>query len=315
MDKQTLASRISGRLAGTMAHRHPSTAIVRKRRPCRFVVLAFSALLLATEPLSAAPAYSVFHNSDGFGNTGPSESVGPQATPVNYEFGYQQTYFTGANYGSVYASAGPGSIGITATTFNIGVYAPQRQEVYAGFDFDVFFESPNSDPIDVIMNLELSGSFSNPNFVSNVQVYAGNYRYRHSGIYFGAPQTPNPQGSGMLAGFSAGGSPQTISTGVIANVPVNMPTRMSIQLVTNNGYAPQTSTISFGSTLTFATTGDVFTVLGPDAALIGVNSIDADIVDNRFTVVPLPASLPLLGAGFIWLARRRRPRSRTVTRQ
>ncbi len=305
MDERTSANRDLDRPTGVTPRLQGRTPTNTIRRRYRIAALAAGLLLLTTEPLSAAPEYSVFHNSDGYGNTGPSESVGPQATPIRYEFEYQQTYFTGANFGSVHAAVAPCCIGFSATTFNSGAYGPQRQEVYAGFSFDVYFESPNADPIDVVMNLQLSGTFSNPNFVSNVQVYAGIHSATHSGIYFGAPQTPNPQGSGMLAGFSPDGSAQTISTGVIANVPVNTASRMSIQLVTINGYAPQLSSVAFGSTLSFTTTGEVFSVLGPDAALIGVNSSDANIIDNRFAAVPLPASLPLFGVGLVCLARRR----------
>ena len=245
----------------------------------------------------AAPINYVHHNADGYGNTGPIESVGPQSGSIDYDFPYQQTYFTGANFGEVYANVTPGAVGIFARAHNIGVYAPQRQEVSASSKFDVVFTSPTSDPIDVVLNLELSGEIDPALYLySTVQVSAGITSVgAASGSYSEIldPLSPSPTRDGMLSSFTANGTKQTISTGVLSNVPVNVPVQVFLEMFTIAAYTTETPTISFGNTLNLTTGGDVFSLSGPNASEIEVNSVDASIVNNQFYGVPEPHTLAL----------------------
>ncbi len=263
-------------------------------------LVAIALALVLPASVAAVPVYNLSHQSDSFGNAGPSETVGPQGTPIDYSFS-GVTYFTGANFGTVQANIDRGSIGITATAFNNGAFAPQRQEVSASFQFDVIFGSAGASPIDVMMNMMISGIVSpGNNNSSTVQVFAGrSYLGFHTGFY-----SENKDGmvdrSGLLSGFTDDGTKQLISTGLI-NVPVNVPVQMSLLFKTIQPYSTDTGTISFGNTLSLSTIGDVFTIVG--AGGITVNSVDAGIVNNRFSVaaVPVPAALPLFGSALAML--------------
>lgn len=265
-------------------------------------VFLLAALALPHTAL-AAPEYYLVHNSDGYGNTGPIETVGPQNSPIDYDFPYQETYFTGANHGEVHANVNPGSLGITALASNNGGSAPQRQEVSAQFSFDVIFSSPGSDPIDAVMNMNLSGEIFNPLYLySTVQVSAGRNIDSSSGEYREIIDTmsPSPVRSGMLSSFVADGTDQTISTNVMSNVPVNVPVRMFLQLDTIQPYTIANPMISFGSTLSLTTSGNVFSISGPNASAVTVNSTDAGIVDNRY-VVPEPCAITIAAFGMLGL--------------
>ena len=184
--------------------------------------LAALVLLLWSIPTaaSAGPIYTLVHNADAFGGTGPIDTIGPQGAPIDYDFAYQPTYFTGANYGEVHANVNPGSMGITARTFNNGLYAPQRQEVSAEFAFDVIFSSPGTENINVVMNMDLSGFIGVPDFYQTAFVRAGAPNAASSGTY--TRYTNSLNRNGMLSSFSADGTVQTIHTNPI-NVPVKRP--------------------------------------------------------------------------------------------
>lgn len=262
-------------------------------------VLTVLALAIPTDA-QAAPSYFLNHNADAYGNTGPIESAGPQATPIDYDFEYQQTYFlANSNFGEVHANIDPGSIGIYALTDNKGVGAGQRQEVSASFDFDVVFSSPTSDPISTSLNLDLSGVV-NPAFgaLGGIQVLAGTTSMYGSGAYSENPQPGIVVSEDMLAGFVDDGTVNSVSTPVLNNIPVNTIVRFKIELDTFLTYGPGVqSTIEFGSTFSLTTSGDVFTILGPNAGDISVDSEDAGIVNNRYGQVPEPSSLVLLCLG------------------
>ncbi|SFK35281.1 hypothetical protein SAMN05216302_1004152 [Nitrosomonas aestuarii] len=231
--------------------------------------------------LLAAPIYTLTHNADGFGHTGPSEFVGPQNAPIQYDFD-GITYFTGANSGKVHATVNPSSIGIhTQAIHNFG-YALQRQEVTAEFAFDVYFGSSGTSPIDVVMNLDLAGYILKPNpsnIYSGVEVRDGSSYGQSSGSHMEVNDGVSPAvlTSGMLAGFVDDGTKQIISTSVMT-VPVNSFVQMYFQLKTLTNY--DGTAIAFGDTLNLTTSGDVFSILsGSD---ITVNSVDAGIVNNQY---------------------------------
>lgn len=272
-------------------------------------VLVACIIALAAQGANATPSYYVNHRADAYGGTGQNESVGPQGSPIEYDFPFQPTYGT-TNYGEVHASAKPGALGIYALAYNNGQYAPARQEVVTSQTFELMINSPRSNPVDIVINLELSGDIDPSLYVtSTVQVFASiSFVGSSSGSYaeflFDA-NPPSPNRSGMLASFSADGTKQTISTDLWQNVPVNVPLSANIQMNTIQAYGLDSPTISFGNTLSLATSGDVFTISGPNAAEVTVNSTDANIVNNRYGV-PEPGTALLLRIGALGVAALRR---------
>ncbi|MEW4489598.1 PEP-CTERM sorting domain-containing protein [Thalassoglobus sp. JC818] len=265
--------------------------------------------------VEAGVQYSMVHNSDAYATTGPIDVIGPRSTPINYEFaGF--TDFRERNHGEVQVNVNQGSIGIHAETYNNGLYAPQRQEVTAKFQFDTIFSSTGSSPVDVIMNLDLSGTIDpGQSLTSSIQVDAGSQFTFSRGTYSESlnPSNPPVLRDGMLSGFSASGNVQSVSTGAI-QVPVNVPVTMFFSLTTSQGYDLTRSTIDFGSTFNLTRFGDVFTIQGPNASEVySVDSIDAGIVNNRFQskVVPEPSSFALIGLGSFsflsYVRKRQRP--------
>ncbi|MCG6856896.1 MAG: hypothetical protein LJE67_02390 [Salaquimonas sp.] len=265
--------------------------------------LASLVVLLSPATGDATTTYSFTHNADGYGSTGPIESVGPQNTPIDYSFS-GVTYFTGANSSDVSAHVGPGSIGISSQTHNNGGYAVQRQEITARVQFDVLFESAASGTVSVAMNLLLSGMVDPTAYLySTVIVEAGKTMGvgQHSSGQFSeigipTPSDPNPIRTGMLASFVDDGTEQSIST-LPFEVELNQLTTLYIALSTIQPYATDDPSISFGDTLKLTTLGDIFT--NPGGSSFTDITVNGDFIsDNRLNTVPLPAALPLLAAGF-----------------
>ncbi|TWT35011.1 hypothetical protein KOR42_53200 [Thalassoglobus neptunius] len=269
----------------------------------------------------AGVEYSMTHNADSYGSTGPIESVGPTSTSINYSFSGPTDYQL-KNWGEVRVNVNPGSIGIYAEARNNGQYAPQRQEVTATVQFETIFSSTGNSPVDIIMNLDLSGTIDPAQFIySNILVNAGTHGYLAGGTYAEIldPSSPPVLKSGMLSNFSANGNAQPISTGVM-QVPVNVPVTMFFSLTTIQGYAPTRPTIQFGNTFNLTKSGDVFTIQGPNASEVySVDSSDVGIVNNRFqsNVVPEPSSFALIGLGSFgflsYIRKRQRPRKSVRT--
>ncbi|AEF99878.1 hypothetical protein [Methylomonas methanica] len=84
---------------------------------------------------------------------------------------------------------------------------------------------------------------------------------------------------------------------------------MLIAMKVASGYSTTAPVVDFGHTLSLATLGDVFTIADAYKGMdIRVNSVDAGIVDNRFSRnanVPIPGMGPLIGLGLIGLWVRR----------
>lgn len=263
-------------------------------------IAALAMLPIMTLPSQAAPLYSLSHNSDAFGNTGPTDTIGPQGTPISYSFN-GLTYITGANVGTVEANVGQGSMGIFGVAANDGRFAIQRQEVFTGFTFDVIFGSAGNDSINVALNLMLDGLIELGNAGSKtIEVFAGPNGAIQTGDYIKYATDPFLTRIGLLSGFSDDGTEHSITTNVFS-VPVNVPVNMMLGLRTGQTYSTIPGSISFGSTFSLSTIGDVFTIVGADG--IDVNSVDAGIVNNRFgaTAVPAPATLPIFLVGLIGL--------------
>ncbi len=259
--------------------------------------------LMIPRVASAVPVYTVIHQSDAFAFTGPSQTVGPQNTPIDFSFN-DFTEFQNRNRGNVQARAGQGSLGITATASNNGLFAPQRQEVNAIFQFNTIFGSLGTDPVSVIMNLTLGGIVIPGNGGTyTVSVLAGleGVPSARSGGSYSEVTGGGTQQDGMLSAFSDDGTDQAIATNPFL-VPVNQPVQLFMMLSTSQVYSTVPGSIDFGSTMELSNLGDVFTIIGADG--ITVNSADAGIVNNRFgeTVqAPEPGTLALFGIGVVGL--------------
>ncbi len=270
------------------------------------LVLAFA--LFTPKESEAGVIYELDHFQDTYNSSqhAPGGDVGPQSSPIHYDFGFQSVHYLGHNSSEVHASVTPGAIGVFARAYNNGVYAPQRQEVIAPFTFDVFFESVQSDPISVILNLDLSGQIDvgpgssgtvTTSVSSGQDHYAGSY---YKGIDYNGDLTVS--GNGILSGFADDGGVKAISTGPF-NVAVNQNVTFRMSFGTIQGFHLTNPIINFGNTFNFTTSGDVFTILGPNAGEISVSSVDANIVNNQFqsSSVPEPSSFVLLGLGSLGL--------------
>lgn len=280
-------------------------------RQAAVLACLIAGIVVPVSEVYAAASYTFNHFIDTYNSsTLADNNVGTQGTPINYSFDYQSVDHLDRNFGEVHGHVQPGSIGITASAYNVGVYAPQRQEVFATSEFDVVFSSPQADPINVILNMDLSGEISPPSGYSRVSVAAGPVGKPASrGNYYKTgnpgPGSPEVIAEYILAGFSDDGAKHEIST-IAYTVPVNVPVRMTMTLSTVQGYDTSNPTISFGHTLSLAGSGDVFTVLGGNAASISINSIDAGIINNQFSAVPVPPLLPLVVVSLVGLLTRRR---------
>ncbi len=232
------------------------------------------------------------HYQDTYNSTvhAPGGNVGPQSASILYDFPFQSVDFQNRNYGQVSASLLPGSVGISARAYNNGTYAPQRQKVVAEHRFDVLFSSPNSDSISVVMNLEMSGEFINPGN-GILRINAGLASSSSYGSYNAFSSSSSS--SGLLSSFVPNGTVQTLSTGSFS-VPVNTPVEMILRMETGQAYGNNDPWIQFGNTLSVTSSGDAFTILGPNGGLITVTSDDIGIVDNQFTPIPEPSLIGLI---------------------
>ena len=157
-----------------MLHRRPGDH--QDIRPLGVLAALVVASVIASPPVAAAPIFELDHFIDVFNSTvhAPGGDIGPQGTPIDYDFPFQSVQFQNKNFAEVYANVDPGSIGIFDRAWNNGQYAPQRQEVYGNFKFDVIFTSPSNNPIDVIMNLDISGEvLEGDSLYSGVNIAAG----------------------------------------------------------------------------------------------------------------------------------------------
>ena len=90
------------------------------------------------------------------------------------------------------------------------------------------------------------------------------------------------------------------------SVPTNTPVNLQLILQATGG-ADQAGSVGISDfLLRFTTSGAVFNVPGG----VTVNSADGGIVNNAYSAIPVPAALPLLGAGLAMLAALYQPRTR-----
>lgn len=277
----------------------------------QFQPLALFAVFAAASGLTeAAPIYQLHHNPDNYSNTAPQTHL-QQNSPINY---FYDDTFDNRNFATVTANASNGSLGISTRTFNNGIYRPLRNEVSVSFSFDVIFSSPNtSGPINVAMNLDLSGIVDLPgDGYGTIKVDAGTgYSAYNANIYHESLNQGDRtlERNGIMSDFVADGTKQTLTTNWMT-VAANQPTTLLIAMKVISGYSTTAPSVDFGHTLSLTTLGDVFTIDNAFSNLnISVNSVDAGIVDNRFSQninVPIPGMGPIFGLGLIVLWARQR---------
>ncbi len=181
---------------------------------------------------------------------------------------------------------------------------------------DVIFSSPDSDPILVALNLNVSGSlFLGGLFGIQSKAIVGGFL--NGTIFtgeFNRTNTSAPNAltiaetkTGLLSGLpSVGGIFDSTITTANISVPVNVPVslKISLDVLSASGGA---NTDTYGqahanmlNTLSFATGGNVFTL--PSGFTGTVNSIDGGITNNSFgATVPLPAATWLFVSGLLGL--------------
>jgi hypothetical protein len=290
------------------------------------ILVGLAASGLVSRPAGAAPVYDFLHHLPlpGYG----SFPVGPQGTPIDYDFPYQEldTEVNGVGFfTAVHAQVGTGFVAISDHTYN-NFIGSNRQEVTGRFLFEVFFASPTSDPIEVVLNLEFSGTVAPPfSLLAGIYIGAGvGGSPPDIGSYFNNQQGP-PQISGVLSTQTMDGAVHSVSSGRQL-IPVNQPVLFSIRAVSSNpfsvhpftpGIPPEESLISINR-FGLATSGNVFDLFGPNAGAIVVSSSDANIVENIFNPVvasvpsasPVGLALALLATGMLGLSLRKPSRKR-----
>ncbi len=259
----------------------------------------------------AAPIYRLQHWTDTYVAPVYGGNIGPQGSPIDYT--YYSYLDNGHNLSQVNASVDAGAIGIYDRAWNDTTYAPRRQEVVARFTFDVMFASTGNDSIDAMLNFDLSGdmlrAYDERSFLQSLSVQIGRVGYETNGGNYQETWDPNglqvvSSASGLLSGFQADGTVQTLSTGFFQDIPVNQSVQFFIQMSTINSYSNVDPRIAFGDTLSLTSFGDVFSISGAGAGgITAVTSSDAGIIDNRYSLaaVPVPAAAWLFGSGLLGL--------------
>ncbi len=292
-------------------------------RSACLATLGLAWLLLAAAP-SAATTYSV---SCGMGNPITpsfcanhmvSGAAGTYAAPASLH-----SRFTGGGTGELleaHATVGAGTVGASAHARHYGQFAAVGQGA-AGRGIltldDVVFSSSGTDPIQVALNVHLSGDFfvdpSRPSSLSSkIDVGLGIGASSFSGSY-AAFKDGSANKSGLLAGLAdgLGGVSTTLTTGLVT-VPVNTPVMIVLDLqatASAGGGGPWPNSgeakTDFLSTLSFVEGGPVFTL--PAGFTGTVDSADGGIVGNLWgAAVPEPATSALVLLALVGLSAVRR---------
>ncbi len=248
-------------------------------------VVTITAIPELVAPATGTPLHSMTHFTDTY-NAQPwfrREDVSPTEEPIVYDFPFQSVDYADRNYSEVHVQAGPGFVDVFDWAYNTGAYAPRRQEVYASFKFDVVFASPNDNPINAALNLDLTGVVDAYNATFQISAGFGGRQYAY-GVY-----NQISGGEYFLSKFIADDTTQSIATQTMTGVPVNTPVTFYVNVRTINGYRPTSDVIDMSVALTRS--GDVFELSGPDAESIVVTSTDVGIDNNRIrprAVTPIP---------------------------
>lgn len=202
---------------------------------------------------------------------------------------------------SAAAMAEEGQLKCTSYALSNGSFFVDGRSSYGQASFlieDLVFSSPNNDPIDTTVNFDLDGLFERVGLngpeeqaFNKVEIWVNFRGFGQQGSY---SVFEGQDGSGVYqfteepTGFLAGLSGDVIATTIsldYQNVPVNQPLSMSVSLTALSAAYKFTcsSTSNFGSTLSFATSGDVFDV----PAGVTVNSQEGGIMNNRFGGAPV----------------------------
>lgn len=223
----------------------------------------------------------------GFGGQLSSSSPG---ISVSDSFDLQNSTFPERiDRGNGLAIANQGRVG-AAVEARRNFQAGGNREVNAFAEFridDLEFTASNSNLIDVVLPLHLSGMMNASGSFALVSVEATLAGQRQTGLLDNLGRA-----EGLVSGLNAGTIDTTLNasfTDIAPNTLLGLRIKIGVQVFVNGD---NTAFSNFGSTFGFVSDGPTFIV---DQG-ISVNSAQAGIVDNQFgaaAVVPEPASLAL----------------------
>ena len=273
------------------------------------LTVAIFALFLVSAGTARATTFTASVNTPG---TAPAVSdSGPN--PVSVENSAEELFGQDViHYWEAHASSDPGQLKVSAEMRDFHAF-PANQAVATAIIMltDLVFGFGGGGNVSVSLNLDLIGSFLLSPSASGVT--SGSISLNVPGIDLGNyAVTEDPSGAGRTetaTDLFAGLSGDFINTMLTTNnfsVPTNTPVNLQLILQATGG-ADQAGSVGISDfLLRFTTSGAVFNVPGG----VTVNSADGGIVNNAYSAIPVPAALPLLGAGLAMLAALRRPRAR-----
>lgn len=227
----------------------------------------------------------------------PGSIISDLATPTQNSFGpfvCSQFWGDGIMTASSFSSFGVVGVDMENTWLGCAAFGcgPTLLQIStsAAHEFDVVFSSPTSDPIDVRMNIHLSGNIQEalPIYrVVHAQITGPGVNYTGS---FGQIDDPDEDDirQGMFGTFSEiTGS--DVTTPTFANVPVNTPVRFTMSMwVENASTLVGGGAVNFGRGLRLRGTPFIVTATGPGVSPgdIEINSAGANITGGVYNSAP-----------------------------
>lgn len=227
----------------------------------------------------------------------PGAIVSDLASPTQNSFGpfvCTQFWGDGVMTASSYSSFGIVGVDVENTWLGCASFGcgPSLLQISASasHEFDVVFSSPTDDPIDVRMNLHVSGNIQEvPSLYRVVHIRVTGPSANYSGSFGQIDDDASPDvRNGLLSGFDEiVGS--NITTPEFAGMPVNTPVRFTLTIwVENAATLVGGGAINFGRGLRLQQTPFVVTGTAPGVSAddIGIDSFGANISGNTYGGAP-----------------------------